>query len=326
MWFEKLTGFREESPDQVRNHLVLEGTRITSTVNGRSMEAGVLDIPTLSELRSLLSDESSGRELLTVEEIVADASELHTAKEAEGALFQVASQFNLLEMVSPSVSPEYGIDGYADDLTQGPACAIAAGAGTIFRNYFTSVNGQIGQSLHNQIDCLQDIGSSLGNDNNRLWVMKNGYALPTVEGLQEINERLRYMELDDRTALRGSLRIGLQQNTEVTLNDSEKLVTQAYCSALPVSYSTHPVALWRDFACLILDGAYEATLAAAVVNAANTGNRRVFLTLLGGGAFGNAEDWILSSLNRALNLFRYYPIDVKVVSYGAPNPRLREFL
>jgi len=326
MWFENLTGFTERSPDQVRNNLLLEGTTITSKINGRRMEAGALDVPALSELRSLVSDEPSDQKLLTVEEVVADASELHTAQEAEGALFQVASQFNLLEMVSPSVSPEDGIDRYTYDQTQGPACAIAAGAGTIFRNYFAPVNGQIGQSLHNQIDCLQDIGDILGNTNNRLWVMKNGYLLPTVDGLLEISERLKRLEPEERITLRHALRIGLQRSTEVTLNDNKKLVTQAYCSALPVSYSTHPIALWRDFACLVLDAAYEATLAAAVMNKAQTGNGRVFLTLLGGGAFGNDEDWILSAIRRALELFRYYPIEVKLVSYGSSNPRLRELM
>lgn len=68
------------------------------------------------------------------------------------ALFQVASQFNLLEMVSPNRTPEQGVGIYDFDLTQGPACAVAAGAGTIYRNYFVLVNGQIGQSTANQLD------------------------------------------------------------------------------------------------------------------------------------------------------------------------------
>jgi transposase len=50
-------------------------------------------------------------------------------------------QFNLLEMTSPSVSPEHGVTRYQDDHTQGPACAIAAGAATIYRNYFAPVGG-----------------------------------------------------------------------------------------------------------------------------------------------------------------------------------------
>jgi len=37
------------------------------------------------------------------------------------APFQVASQFNLLEMTGPSVTPEHGVARYAHDPTQGPA-------------------------------------------------------------------------------------------------------------------------------------------------------------------------------------------------------------
>ena len=40
-----------------------------------------------------------------------------------------------MEIISPSVTPEAGIDGYETDRPQGPACAIACGAGTIYRNY-----------------------------------------------------------------------------------------------------------------------------------------------------------------------------------------------
>ena len=55
------------------------------------------------------------------------------------------------------------------------------------------------------------------------------------------------------------LRIGIQWNTQVTLNDSKHLVTQAYCSALPVAYSHHPSTLWAEFARLVLEAAYEVT-------------------------------------------------------------------
>lgn len=46
------------------------------------------------------------------------------------------------------------------NFTQGPAYAIAAGAGTIYRNYLAVVNGQVGQSADTQIDCLADIGAA----------------------------------------------------------------------------------------------------------------------------------------------------------------------
>ena len=50
-WFEKLTGFSERSPNQVRNNITLEGDTLTSKVNGRSFSCGRLEIPSLGELR-----------------------------------------------------------------------------------------------------------------------------------------------------------------------------------------------------------------------------------------------------------------------------------
>ena len=79
---------------------------------------------------------------------------MHADPELEGALFQVASQFNLLEMTGPSVTPEDGVTRYSHDHTQGPACAIAAGAATIYRNYFAPVDGQSGQTRERQLDAF----------------------------------------------------------------------------------------------------------------------------------------------------------------------------
>ena len=45
----------------------------------------------------------------------------------------------------------------------------------------------------------------------------------------------------------------------------------------------------------------------------------VFLTLLGGGAFGNQESWIFSAIRRALNLFTHFNIDVRLVSFHTPS-------
>ncbi|WP_245316866.1 hypothetical protein [Bradyrhizobium manausense] len=49
---------------------------------------------------------------------------------------------------------------YQSDSTQGPACAIAAGAATIYRNYFAKVAGRLGQTKDRQIDALADLGES----------------------------------------------------------------------------------------------------------------------------------------------------------------------
>ena len=74
---------------------------------------------------------------------------------------------------------------------------------------------------------------------------------------------------------------------------------------------------------MILQAAYEATFAAALVNASKTGNRSVYLTSLGGGAFGNDPDWILDAIRRAAELYRRSDLDVKIVSYRVSNPAVR---
>src|SRR6202790_4074637 len=96
---------------------------------------------------------------------------MHRSPENTGALFQVASQFNLLEMVSPTVTPEQGVARYQNDHTQGPACAIAAGAATIYRNYFAPVGGSYGQAADRQLDGLADLGEALSEALSARWVL-----------------------------------------------------------------------------------------------------------------------------------------------------------
>ena len=45
-------------------------------------------------------------------------------------------------------------------------------------------------------------------------------------------------------------------------------------------------------AALVLEAAYEATMWATILNAQRGASNVVFLTLLGGGAFGNQSSWI----------------------------------
>lgn len=326
MWFEELMGFGETSPRDVREQISLEGEWLTSHANGRVLACGHLETPSLADLRERVQSCGYPPGKLSVREVVANVQHLHADESNAHALFQVASQFNLLEMVSPDVTPEQGVGIYEFDRTQGPACAMAAGAGTIYRNYFASVNGTTGQSASNQIDCLADLGLALGNAEGRLWEMRNGYPLASNAGLVGISERLQSSDDGERDEWRRLLRIGIQWRTQVTIKDCRHIVSQVYGSALPVAYSPHAPSLWAPFARLILEASYEATICTAILNRAHHGSNRLFLTLLGGGAFGNETDWILGAIQRALNLHRHVALDVAIVSYGASNPHVRRLV
>ncbi len=387
-WFTALTGFPERSWAETQSNFSVAGTELRCLLNDRTYAIGTLETPSVADLRARaiadlrgssndlrgsskelpyngIAGGSSkelpydkGKELpgrLRVSSVVADVSALHREPAHRHALFQVASQFNLLEMTGPHVAPEDGVTRYAHDRTQGPACAIAAGAATIYRNYFVPADSGVGQTRHRQIDCLRDIGDALGNDRGSLWTMQNGYALCTESGLAAITRRLGQMSADERDALRDRLRVGVHSDVQVTISDDPgQRVTQVFCSALPVAYTGIPAEQWTAFATLVLEGAYEATLWAGVLNAraaltslrsssyggppkpwrrrkcrptskggiARTGCRQVWLTSLGGGAFGNDPAWIGGAMRRALRLVRDVDLDVRIVSYGRVRPEV----
>ena len=320
-WFERLTGFKESGYEETRSRLEIDGTKLRSRVNGRSYGIGELELPPLEILRDRKARTTNLWGTLKVNAISGDVRHLHQSPAYAGALFQVASQFNLLEMISPNVTPEQGVTGYQTDRTQGPACAIAAGAGTIYRNYFAPLDGGFGQTSTRQLNGLADVGTALsqalGLSVDALWTMRNGYALCSREGLSAIGSYLKSLGESEKNALRGLLRVGLHRDVEVT--DAAALplpiVSQAYCSAMPVAYSDLPSVLWQPFAQLVLEAAYEATILAGLLNAERGVSNIVLLTSLGGGAFGNDEDWIYAAMHRALKLAEGSNLDVKIVCY-----------
>uniref|UniRef100_A0A7S2HIE1 ATP citrate synthase n=1 Tax=Alexandrium andersonii TaxID=327968 RepID=A0A7S2HIE1_9DINO len=98
------------------------------------------------------------------------------------------------------------------------------------------------------------------------------------------------------------------------------MLSQAYCSGISVAYSGCAPSSWRSLAQLVLDAAYEATLYLGIENALRhpdaPGARKVYLTALGGGVFGNDMDWIIQAMARAFSKFKDVGLEVRIVSYG----------
>ena len=337
-WFEQLTGFPESSYAQVQASLEVRGATLHSKVNGAAWGIGTLEVVSLQALRERVAVRPALPGRLKVSIVRGDARQLHRLPENTGALFQVASQFNLLEMASADVTPEDGVARYAHDKTQGPACAIAAGAATIYRNYFALVGGRAGQTKDRQIDTLAPLGEALaqatGLPVEALWTIRNGYALCTRNGVDAIDHCLAGLDEAGLDQLRSRLHIGLHHDVEVTDmprdagdGGARPFVSQAFCSALPIAYSRGAAgARWQAFATLVLEAAYEATFCAALARAEAGGSRRLLLTLVGGGVFGNAEAWVLTAMERAMRLFEGSALDVQVVSFSPPSPDLVERL
>ena len=328
-WFERITGFKEDGYDSTRARLAVEGGELVSRFNGSRHGIGTLELASLQGLRDGTSRHLTAGARTTVRCLAGDIRALHSEPEFAGALFQVASQFNLLEMVGPNITPEDGVTRYAHDRTQGPACAMAAGAATIYRNYFASVGDGHGQTATRQIDVLAPLGEALsqllGRPMRSLWEMRNGYALCTPDGLADIGRLLRTASDTTLDHLRGQLAIGLHRDVEVTDVEppNRPRVNQAFCSALPVAYTRIAPPVWEVFGRLVLEAAYEATLLAARERHGEGGSSTVLLTRLGGGAFGNDDGWIDSAIERALRIVEFDALDIWLVSSGSVRPDMR---
>ena len=298
-WFRELYGFDEgNSWSKNVGRFSLDGeTLVCETSPFPRQFIGRFDCPSVAELRGRLAagqPAPPGRGGLSFVHIAAPSGvgPLHFEPENAGAVFQAASQFNCLEMTGPGVSPVAGVGIYIFDKTQGPACALACPAGTVYRNYL--VNG-VGQ-YPTQIDNLADLGTVVGNDVQRYWEMQNGYGMPTSRtAIAELATQLT-AEPALVAAAEAALRVGVHWSTSVT-PPYEHRVAQVYASALPCAYARGTKERdWEPFARLVLRAAYEATLAVAAVKSQEAGGARVkcFLTALGGGVFGNRFEWCAS--------------------------------
>lgn len=305
--------------------------------NGHRFFPGNFEAPQLAELRRRVAalavdleqqprcgiSENCSR--LQVEIVTGNIREMHTAEVAAGSVFQVASQFNCLEFIDPSCTPECGVTKYLWDKSQGPACALACAASTVWRNYFLPVNtsGQSGQRSDCQLNCLSDVMMLLGQG---LIEVRNGYVSAPDD--QTLFMKTSELTEEEQDAIRASLRIGIQWDAEVTdlrvehrKNPETKKweqhglrcgpVTQVFCSA--VALKPKAAGAWRPFAQLILEAAYEATLGIATLNQACGKSCNVYLTQLGGGNFHNEPEWIEAALRRALDLYQHVPLKVKLV-------------
>ncbi len=298
-WFEKLVGFPENN--NLYTNFSYDNGVLHSHINNKSFQTGILSTPTIKELESEYIDNS----LINFKSIQSDIKVLIADKNNEFATFQVASQFNLLEMIRPTTIPEDGVSIYQFDNTQGPISSICTGASTIYRNYFIELNGKIGQSKYNQINCLDLVQNYLKDISLN---MQNGYCFISQEDLIKVDKLI----LTNKEDIKQLIKVGLLQNAEVTIDNCSHLINQVFCSAFPISYSTVEAKYWREFAKLILETTYELTFLAAINNPKSN---KVYLTLVGGGAFGNSLAWIFEAIKYNLEKYKNTGLEVILVTY-----------
>jgi len=187
------------------------------------------------------------------------------------------------------------------DKTQGPAASMGAPAACITRVHAPFYDAKKPchlwrQTAEKQVNFLSDL--------SKQFPMRNGYVMFDGEETQLPAGKGRIDAL-------GRVKIGYHQDIQVAFAgvdggdirkfvDHEQVIDQVFCAAVNVAQGKSGAANAaaegaEDKVRFVLDSAYEGTYLAA-----RTHNReKIFLTLIGGGVFGNPKKWIYESMMQA---------------------------
>lgn len=344
-WFLTYFGMNEEAAQgDALNNLITIQTDVLSSLldkpesgwyhrrvrftltNGRQFDVGSFSLLNLEGLRSINNGNAFTSQLptntvgLSYSYTPGNISTL-IYDNLEDSVFQAASQFNLLEMERPEVTPEQGIIQYIFDDTQGPRVALSSPAALFYRNYL--IFGQP-QTQSRQIDTfynvyqhLEQLGLVIHYHN------ENGYLVVQLNP----QWRQKVTEQDLESLVETHLTVGVHWDAPL-ITESDKKVCQVYSAALPIAYYDYYLEnkdLVAPLAIAILTATYKMALQVGVNKLSRESPRvTVFLTAVGGGAFGNKRSWIQQALLKALQEYLHFPLDVNMIYFGDPFSELTE--
>lgn len=272
---------------------------------GQVFNAGRFSHPDIKALRELcrpsgspLSDSASPLRLFVLKGRHRLTDIAFQQQHADGeTLFQLASQFNGLESPGPYLVP---VSAYFSDLTQGPIGALQSYPGALLRHYAAPApeGGVFEQSEARSLNFLE---AALPLE---LAEVQHGYLL--AEHIPDPEAALRHLQ-----AHLQDFQIGLHRHVQVPLSHTGQPVALALCSTLAAPYSQGETQspVWRSLMGSLLEAGYTGTLLSALAY----GYRRVVLTAIGGGVFGNPHDVIWRALLRSFDSVRAYaaqPLEV----------------
>ena len=231
--------------------------------------------------------------------------------------FQIASNFSTLEPASKPDVPENGITKYIYDRTMGPFACISAAPALIQRAYLIFYDPKTDpstwrQTSRRQINLLEYVGD--------YYPVRNGYV-------ELKTPRVPPKELMEK------MQVGLHSDVQVTFGlthkgdlhsnvyDKEQIIHQVFCSALDLGQvsgssnyklvKNYPKEI-KALAQQLLDGQYEATIRSGIL----LGTHKIYLTLLGGGAFALPLTWIAEAIKKCEKLIVESGIEVIVIIYS----------
>jgi hypothetical protein len=270
----------------------------TLTATGRAYGAGHFEVVSIGELRRrAVAGAARGRLRLWVMDGAAAATDIGSlqAHASADTLFQIASQFNCLEAPGPWIRP---VHAYFSDPTQGPRASISAFAGTLLRHYAApggsaKAGARFVQTEDGpQVELLAEVcraGTA---------TVRNGYLLSeNIPQAKAFGAALRTGFEAIRLGVHAELEVALGYDWDGAVQAPPPRIAQVFTSTLAAGPSDRGQADLLEVCRQLLRAAYLGTLLAAV----SLGQRRVVLTLIGGGAFGNPLPLIWEAITWALD-------------------------
>lgn len=225
--------------------------------------------------------------------------------------FQIASNFNCLE--GGMGKPDTKLESMQHSAVQGENATLSAMGGAIVRKYVidpadrdllsltgiqTNISGRA-QPFNPKNLSLNSLAEKVKVGVHQGVVVTSGYAQPYFQG--EEDERSKYL-FDNHIVSKGRDPLFVFNSY---IPDAKIRINQIFTAALDLVHdpllSDGGIKKYGAVAQKILDGMYEGTiLATAKLMAEKAANNRLFLTLVGAGAFGNQISWILDALNTDL--------------------------
>jgi len=255
---------------------------------------------------------------------------LQSLPEYNGAVFQVASNFNGIEAISQASNLEDAsfCSNYVNDRTQGPAASISAGGAAISRvltglHSSTEPPTEWRQTNANQVNFLNRVLTKLD-----IAKLVNGYivldpgSVPT-SGLSSVVENM-----DEMLAL---YKVGYHRACQVT--SGHRCLRTGVAEAAPQGQTVDQVfAAAVNLAqgydgrinskCVQAEAITRLTLRAAYIGAylaaRLNGRKLLVLTLVGGGVFGNNYEWICDAIAEAHKVYGLYPLRRVVLLCNIP--------
>jgi len=315
-WMPWFLGLQEEqlSADGVRQRIFdADSSTLLNESTSQRWPCGRFSLESVSDLARALSEASQtsmseARVPLKVKDGIDIGDFQATLRTEDCAMVQIASNFNCVEVPSRSVLPDHGglVRGYATDRTQGPAASFGVPAASLLRAHYPfhhadMAPGQWGQTEAKQIELLADVREYFGT-------CVNGKV--TLEGAER---RVVGAEVD---VVASEIKVGIHADAEVVFGRSK---TRGALNVLPEPRAVVDQVLsasvnWHSPGCQPADGldnltrcALRAAYQGAYLAAIRRGRKNLYLTLIGGGVFGNPEAMILEELAAAHQRWASHP-------------------